>query len=233
MQAGLVTVGDELLSGETVNDNAAWLGRQLTDSGVEVARVTVVPDAVADIAAVVNRHHAAHDAVIVTGGLGPTHDDVTVEGVAAAFGRSVAVHDDARAWLEDDGGYHREDLAPGTAKLPQDARFLPNAGGVAPCFVLENCYVLPGVPDEMRATFELVAEEFSGERQHVVVVEADEPESALLDRIREIRDRFEVSVGSYPGETVSLRLAGGEDTEVEAAAAWLREHVDTAPADGP
>lgn len=227
MRVGLVTVGDELLAGETVNANAAWLGRRLTDRGVDVVRVTVVPDEVGDIAAVVNEHHARFDAVVVTGGLGPTHDDVTVQGVAAAFGRPVRTHEDALAWLEDDVGYHRDDLAEGTADLPKGARFLPNPEGVAPGFVVGNCYVLPGVPEEMRATFELVAEEFAGEARHVAVVEADEPESALLDRIETVRDRFDVSVGSYPGDTVSLRLAGRDEGEVTAAAEWLADSVET------
>jgi len=228
MRVGLVTVGDELLAGDTVNDNAAWLGRRLTDRGVDVARVTVVPDEVGDIAAVVNQNHAAFDAVIVTGGLGPTHDDVTVQGVAAAFGRPVRTHEAALAWLENEAGYHRDDLAAGTADLPKGARFLPNPEGVAPGFVVGNCYVLQGVPTEMRAAFGLVAEEFAGETRHVAIVEAVEPESALIDRIETLRDRFDVSVGSYPGETVSLRLAGRDQSEVEAAESWLTEHVETA-----
>jgi molybdenum cofactor synthesis domain-containing protein len=228
MRVGIVTVGDELLTGDTVNHNAAWLGRRLADRGVDVERVTVVPDERGDIAAVVNENHAAFDAVIVTGGLGPTHDDVTVEGVAAAFGQPVEVHDDALAWLED-GGYHREDLAEGTAHLPRNARLLPNPEGVAPGFVIDNCYVLPGVPDEMHATFELVADEFAGEPRHVVVVEVDEPESALLERVADLRERFDVSVGSYPGETVSLRLTGGDEAEVAAATEWLRERARTVP----
>lgn len=229
MRVGIVTVGDELLAGETVNDNAAWLGRRLTERGVDVARVTVVPDEVGDIAAVVNENHATSDAVIVTGGLGPTHDDVTVQGVAAAFGRPVRTHEDALAWLEDEGGYHRDDLAEGTADLPKDVRFLPNPEGVAPGFVVGNCYVLPGVPAEMRGVFEHVADSFAGETRHVAVVEAAEAESALLDRVAELRERFDVSVGSYPGETVRLRLTGGDESEVAEAAAWLRERVDATP----
>jgi len=86
MRVALVSVGDELLTGDTVNTNAAWLGRELSDRGVAVERTTVVPDRTADIARVVNEYHAEYDAVVVTGGLGPTHDDVTIEGVAAAFG---------------------------------------------------------------------------------------------------------------------------------------------------
>ncbi|MFW6000537.1 MAG: molybdopterin-binding protein, partial [Halorubrum sp.] len=86
MNAAVVTVGDELLDGDTENTNATWLCDRLDARGVTVRRVTVVPDEVSQIARVVNEYHAEYDAVIVTGGLGPTHDDVTMEGVAAAFG---------------------------------------------------------------------------------------------------------------------------------------------------
>ena len=226
MRVAVVTVGDELLVGETVNTNAAWLGQQLRDRGVTVERMTVVPDRTADIARVVNEYHAEYDAVIVTGGLGPTHDDVTIEGVAAAFGRDVAESAEAMEWLAEHGGYSREDLAAGTGEVPDGSRPLPNHEGVAPGCVVENCYVLPGVPDEMKRMFAEVADEFAGERRHVVTVDAAEPESALLDRMETLRSLFPVKVGSYPGEYVTIRLAGTDAEAVEEAAAWLRERVD-------
>jgi molybdenum cofactor synthesis domain-containing protein len=225
MNVTLVTVGDELLSGNTVNTNAAWLGQRLHERGVRVERVTTVPDRAADIARVVNEYRAEYDGVIVTGGLGPTHDDLTMEAVAAALGREVERNKAVIEWLEANGGYAREDLAQGTADLPVGARPLHNTAGVAPGCVVDDVYVLPGVPSEMEAMFESVAEEFVGEVQHVAVVEATEPESALVGRVEELRERFDVKVGSYPGEFVRLRLEGEED-EVERAAAWLYERVE-------
>jgi molybdenum cofactor synthesis domain-containing protein len=225
MEVALVTVGDELLSGDTVNTNGAWLGRRLHERGVTVERSTTVPDRVADIARVVNEYRAEYDAVIVTGGLGPTHDDLTMEAVGAALGRPVEEDEAVLAWLEEHGGYARADLADGTADLPKGARPLHNTVGVAPGCVVEDVYVLPGVPSEMEAMFEAVADEFAGDVQHVVVVPAAEPESALLDRFEELRERFDVKVGSYPGEFVRVRLEG-EEEEVERAAAWLRERVE-------
>ncbi|MFB6083906.1 MAG: competence/damage-inducible protein A [Halorientalis sp.] len=227
MRVALVTVGDELLAGDTVNTNAAWLGERLTERGATVERVTVVPDRIGDIARVVNEYRAEYDAVVVTGGLGPTHDDVTMDGVAAAFGREVTRSDEALAWLEEEGGYTREDLAEGTADLPAGAEPLPNREGVAPGCVVGNVYVLPGVPDEMKAMFEAVADRFGGQRRHVETVEADEPESALLTRVRDVRERFDVKVGSYPGETVRIKLESTDENEVREAAAWLGERVES------
>jgi len=228
MRVALVCVGDELLAGDTVNTNAAWLGRKLGDRGVDVERVTVVPDRVADIARVVNEFRAAYDAVIVTGGLGPTHDDLTMEGVAAAVGSEVREDAEALRWLEKEGGYTRDDLAEGTADIPVAAEMLPNPEGVAPGCVVENIYVLPGVPDEMKAMFELVADDFAGQQRYVETVDVDEPESALIDRFGTLRERFDVDVGSYPGETVRVKIYGTDRKAVADATVWLRERVELA-----
>ena len=226
MHVALVTVGDELLAGRTTNTNASWLCDRLSERGVTVERITTVPDRVGDIARLVNEYRAAYDAVIVTGGLGPTHDDVTMEGVAAALGRDLEDHDAALAWLEEDG-YSREDLTEGTTELPAGARALHNEAGVAPGAVLDGVYVLPGVPQEMRTMFESIAQEFAGERTYREEVVADEPESALLDRIAQLRETFDVSVGSYPGESVRITIESTDEETATAAAAWLRERVDS------
>jgi molybdenum cofactor synthesis domain-containing protein len=227
MRVAVVTVGDELLAGDTTNTNAAWLGRRLTERGVDVERVTVVPDRVTDIARVVNEYHAEFDAVLVTGGLGPTHDDVTMAGVAAAFGRDLAPSEAVVERLVEEGGYARADLVDGTAEIPRGARPLHNEVGVAPGCVIGSVYVLPGVPAEMEALFATVADEFDGDVVHVEVVEADEPESALLDRLRDVREEYGVTVGSYPGETVRLKVQHVDPTTAERAAEWLRERVQS------
>ena len=225
MRVAVVTVGDELLAGDTVNTNATWLCERLTDRGVQVERVTTVPDRVADIARVVNEYRAEYDAVVVTGGLGPTHDDVTMEAVAAAVGRPVEQHDEALEWLTTHGGYQAADLVEGTTHLPKDARMLPNREGVAPGAVVESVYVLPGVPDEMKARFDEVAGEFAGEPTYTATVETPDPESSLIPVMEEVQERFAVTVGSYPGNSVRLKLSGKREAEVEAAAGWLAERV--------
>jgi molybdopterin-biosynthesis enzyme MoeA-like protein len=175
---------------------------------------------------VVNEYRAEYDAVVVTGGVGPTHDDVTMEGVATALGRDLVSSDDAREWLERDG-YADTDLVEGTTHLPEGARMLENPEGVAPGAAVEGVYVLPGVPAEMQAMFASVEAEFEGDPRHVVEVETTEPESALIDRLREVRERFEVTVGSYPGETVRLKVVATDPDTAATAADWLRERVDT------
>ncbi|GAA0467874.1 molybdopterin-binding protein [Halococcus dombrowskii] len=225
MRVALVSVGDELLAGDTVNTNASWLGTRLTERGADVERAVVVPDDIDEIADTIASLHDRYDAVLVTGGLGPTHDDMTMDAVARAFDRELTESDEAVEWLEAHGGYERDDLATGTTDLPSGARVLHNEEGVAPGCVVDGVYVFPGVPDEMKAMFESVAEEFTGTVEAVEFVYADEPESALLDRIEGVRERFDVSVGSYPGEHVRLKVQSASQEEVTAAADWLAEHV--------
>ena len=225
MRVALVTVGDEILAGDTMNTNATWLGEQLTDQGVTVERMTTIPDRVGEIAKVVNEYRAAYDAVVVTGGLGPTHDDLTMEAVAAAFGTELTPDEAAREWLRGQG-YTEDDVAPGTTHLPERGELLPNPAGVAPGCVVGTVYVLPGVPGEMKAMFEQVRDQFGGDASHVETVETSEPEKQLLDRIAGVRETFDVTLGSYPGETVTLKIQGGDPEEVAAAVDWLRERVD-------
>ena len=227
MRVALVTVGDEILSGDTVNTNAAWIGEQLTERGVTVERVFVIPDRVADIARVVNEARAEYDAVIVTGGLGPTHDDLTMEGIAAAVGVPVEEHEEAVQWIEEHSDYSHADLTTGTAHLPKGARMLPNEVGVAPGAEIEDIYVLPGVPDEMHAMFDRIADEFDGDPYFTGTVAAGEPESALIDRFEELRERFDVKVGSYPGDYVRVKIEGTDEATVQNAVEWLRERVQS------
>lgn len=227
MHVALVNVGDEILAGDTTNTNATWLCERLDERGVDVERITVVPDRVDEIARVVNEYRAEYDAVIVTGGLGPTHDDMTMEAVAAAYGRGVEPNNEALEWIVEQGGYAREDLTEGTSHIPAGARPLHNQVGVAPgCVVDDEMYVLPGVPAEMKGMFESIAAEFVGENRYAETVPIDEPESALLDRIEALRERFDVGVGVYPGEYVRIKLTGSDAAAVESAAGWLRERVD-------
>ena len=226
MRVALVTVGDELLAGDTVNTNAAWLARQLTDRGVSVERVTAVPDRITDISRVVSEYRAEYDAVLVTGGIGPTHDDVTMDAVAAAVGQPMEVSEAALEYIETHRGYSREDLTAGTVEIPAAGTFIPNPEGVAPGCHVENIYVLPGVPEEMRGMFGEIAEQFSGTITYTETVTADEPESALLDRIEDLRERFDVTVGVYPGDHVRVKITSPDSETVEAAIAWLAERID-------
>ena len=228
MEVGILTIGDELLSGDTVNTNAAWLGRQLSDKGVDVSEVVLVSDSVDHIAPTINDYRTRFDAVIVTGGLGPTHDDLTIEAVARAFDRQLVKDASVIEWLEQERGYEASNLTPNTALIPEGSIPLHNAEGVAPGIHVENVYVLPGVPAEMKSMFADIADNFEGTDRFTGSLLIDEPESQLVDRINQLRGQFDVDVGSYPGINVRIRVIGEDQEEVTGAIEWLRGRVKEA-----
>jgi len=242
MEVALVTVGDELLAGDTENTNASWLGRQLTDAGATVTRVLTVPDEESVIADAVARYHDAFDAVIVTGGIGGTPDDVTKAGVAQAFGRSLVVPDDVRAHLEAKAAQFAEDN-PETvdrydmdldldawASVPAGGQALLTDESFAAGCVVEGVYVFPGIPTELQAMFETVADEFDGDRTTETLY-TPAPEGALVSTVTDARERFDVAIGSYPRKDDTpgrLKITGDDPAAVADAAAWLRTRIETA-----
>jgi molybdenum cofactor synthesis domain-containing protein len=239
MQVAILTVGDEVLAGDTENTNATWLASRLTDAGATVARILTLPDDRQLVAETVGAWAEEFDAVVVTGGLGGTHDDVTADAVADAFDRDLAVDDAVRedviatvATYRDENPEevraHDIDLdVDAWAALPAESRPLVNPEGLCPGCVLGNVYAFPGVPAEMRALFEQVADEFGGDVVSRTLY-TPQPEASLLDAVAGVREEFDVTVGSYPAtdERNRLKLSGSDSEAVAAAAAQLRERVE-------
>ena len=236
MQVALITVGDELLSGDTVNTNANWLAAELSERGVAVPRILSIPDDRGEIADRVREYAADFDAVIVTGGIGSTPDDVTMEAVADAFDREMGPTDLTRESVERRLSAIRErvpdrefDVDVETeAAVPAGSRPLVTDAGLAPGCVVENVYVMPGIPDELKATFEAVADEFAGDRRSRFLYTV-EPESNIVPALREAMERFDVAVGCYPdreAEHNRLKVTATDDDALADAAAWLLSNVD-------
>lgn len=247
MDVAIVTVGDELLAGESKDTNGPWLARRLTEQGVSVRRSLSLPDDRGIIAEYVRSWSEQFDAVILTGGLGGTPDDITMDAVADGFDRDLIVDPTARAHIEEKARAFREenpDVAASHdfdvdydawASIPERARPLRNNPGWATGCVIENVYVFPGVPEEMRSMFEQVADEFGGDVTSETVF-TSEPEGALTDRLTAVGRRFDVTVGSYPtprGTPGRVKLTGTNPEEVTAAARWLSERVELADTSPP
>ncbi|WP_424001803.1 competence/damage-inducible protein A [Haloarcula salina] len=241
MNVALVTVGDELLAGDTENTNASWLGRRLTTAGATVARVLTVPDDEAVIADAVARYRDAFDAVIVTGGIGGTPDDVTKAGVAQAFDRDLVVPDSVRAHLEAKAErfaadnpevvdrYDMDLDLDAWASVPEGGQPLLTDESFAAGCVVDGVYVMPGIPEELKAMYETVADDFDGDRT-TETLHTPAPEGALVGRVTEARERFGVAVGSYPRKADApgrVKVTGEDAAAVTEAAAWLRERIET------
>lgn len=245
MDVAILTVGDELLAGDIENTNATWLSRHLSARGASVRRVLVVPDEHDTIADYVREWRAAYDAVIVTGGLGGTHDDVTMDAVADAVGADLHVPAEAREAVERAARAYRDanpeeaerfelDLdVEAWATVPVGALVVPNDPGLSPGAKVEATesegavYVFPGVPDEVHAMFDHVAEDFGGSVVSKVTY-TSAPEGALGPDLEAVRDAHDVAVGSYPsGEGPNrLKVTGEDEAAVERALADLESRVE-------
>jgi nicotinamide-nucleotide amidase len=230
--ASILTIGNELVSGDVPNTNAAWLAKRLAPLGVETRLIAAVPDEIETIAELVRREAPRVDFFIATGGLGGTPDDLTREALAHTFDvpqEEVAeLAADLRARFARDPEY-----AARWALLPRGARPILNPLGGAPGFVLENVYVLPGLPSEMEAMFDSVAEEFRGgspigawRRTYST------RESVIAPALVEVGERWPgVLVGSYPtfgvdGPNVEVVVKSSDAEELAAASAWLARAIE-------
>jgi len=199
--ASLLIIGNEILSGRTQDANLAHIAKELNELGIRMREVRVVPDDEAEIVEALNALRASYDYVFTTGGIGPTHDDITSACVAKAFGLPFGRHPEAERRLR--AYYPPEKLNEARLKMaetPQGAELIDNPVSVAPGFRVENVYVLPGVPSIMRAMFEGLRPSLRGGepvRSRTVTVYA--PEGEVARPLAEVHDRHpDVEIGSYP-----------------------------------
>jgi molybdenum cofactor synthesis domain-containing protein len=224
--AAILTIGNEIVSGDTENTNASWLARRFEELGVRVVLSAAVPDELDRIVDFVRRERAGVDHLIVTGGLGGTPDDITREALAASFDVPQEVIPevaaDLRARFRGDPDYVTR-----WAALPRGAEPLENPLGGAPGFHVGNAYVLPGLPSEMEAMYELIEAELAGtapiaswRRTYATT------ESRIARVLVELEARHpHVRVGSYPafgpeGSTVEVVLKSADPADLAAASAW-------------
>ncbi|MDF2621489.1 MAG: molybdopterin binding domain protein [Xanthobacteraceae bacterium] len=199
--AAILVIGDEILSGRTKDRNIGYIAEYLTAIGIDVREVRIVPDVEEEIVGAVNALRARHTYLFTTGGIGPTHDDITADCVAKAFGVSIDVDPRARAMLLE---YIKpEDLNEARlrmARIPAGAELVPNPVSKAPGFWIGNVIVMAGVPTIMQAMLDQVAPKLNtGVRMLSETVRADAREGDVGGPLGEIARRHpEVSIGSYP-----------------------------------
>jgi molybdenum cofactor synthesis domain-containing protein len=201
--AALAVIGDEILSGRTQDRNVAQVATWLNDQGIRLAEVRIVPDDSRRIAETVNELRARHDYLFTTGGIGPTHDDITVDAIAAAFGVPVVVHPEARAVLKEyyrdrPGGLNEARLR--MARVPEGAELIFNPSTAAPGVKIGNVYILAGVPNIAASMLQALAGRLAGGRPMVsVTVGARAAESEVAQLLRETEEAHPgVAIGSYP-----------------------------------
>lgn len=200
--AALVIIGDEILSGRTQDRNIAQIAAWLNVQGIRLSEVRVVPDVEERIVEAINALRARNDYLFTTGGIGPTHDDITVDAVARALGRPVIIHPEARAILEryyeTRGGLNEGRLR--MARVPEGAELIINRVSGAPGIRLENLFLLAGVPHITAGMLDGLTGQLEGGRPLVsVTIGGMVPESEVAELLHETeRMNDGVAIGSYP-----------------------------------
>jgi molybdenum cofactor synthesis domain-containing protein len=233
--AGIVIIGDEILSGKFVEENAAFLIGELRVLGVDLRRITVVPDILDDIAATVTHAADRYDHVFTSGGVGPTHDDITMAAIALGFGTTVVRHPELEAKVR---GYWKDQLADANlrlAEVPQGAVLVYGATDVWPVVSYRNVYILPGVPALFRRKFVDIRDRFRAEPVIAARLYLDIEEGELAPHLSAVVATYaSVRIGSYPRFSerdfrVMATLEGPDAAEVvaafEALALRLSTHV--------
>lgn len=230
--AAMLVIGDEILSGRTRDANMHQLAQELTKAGIDLKEVRVVSDDPDAIQGAVRDLSKAYDQVFTSGGIGPTHDDITADNVALAFDTPIDVRDDARALLQahyDRQGVEFNEARMRMARIPDGATLIENPISVAPGFTIQNVHVMAGVPNIFQAMVASVLPGLTGgEPLTSLTVRLDRPEGEVAAGLSDIaRNHPDVTVGSYPfysggnyGTNIVIR--GRPASAVDAAMAQLR-----------
>jgi molybdenum cofactor synthesis domain-containing protein len=229
--AAMLVIGDEILSGRTRDANMHYLAGELTRTGIDLREVRVISDDPDAIVAGVRALSAAHDVVFTSGGIGPTHDDITAENVARAFDRPISVRDDARAILVAHYAAREQELNEARlrmARIPDGATLIDNPISAAPGFTIENVHVMAGVPSIFQAMLASVLPTITGGAPVLSqTLEVRRGEGDIAGPLTDLAARYpDLSFGSYPfmrdgchGANVVVR--GQDGARVDAAMAEL------------
>lgn len=231
--AAMLVIGDEILSGRTRDSNMHYLAGELTKAGIDLREVRVVSDDAEAIETAVRALAITYDTVFTSGGIGPTHDDITADCIARAFGRAIGVRDDARAILEahyQRSGQELNEARLRMARIPEGATLIENPVSAAPGFSLENVHVMAGVPAVFQAMIASVLPTLTGGAplmsQSLRIMRG---EGEIAGPLRTIAEDFpDLSIGSYPFQSdgvfgAQIVIRGSDGARVDAAMKRLCE----------
>ncbi|MBT9384116.1 competence/damage-inducible protein A [Pseudooceanicola sp. CBS1P-1] len=201
--AAMLVIGDEILSGRTRDANMYHLAGELTKVGIDLKEVRVVSDDAAAIIAAVTALSGAYDEVFTSGGIGPTHDDITADCVAQAFGRGIDIRDDARTLLSDHWNARGVEITEARlrmARIPEGATLIDNPVSIAPGFTVENVHVMAGVPSVFEAMVASTLPKLTGGQPLLSQsLRIDRGEGEIAGPLRKLAEEYtDLSIGSYP-----------------------------------
>jgi molybdenum cofactor synthesis domain-containing protein len=235
VSACVLVIGNEILSGRTQDANLSFLAQGLNEAGIRLREARVIPDDAQTIISTVNEVRGKFDYVFTTGGIGPTHDDITAPSIAQAFGVPLILHPEAKRILESHyppGGLNEARLR--MAQVPEGAVLLPNPISRAPGFRIDNVFVLPGVPQIMQAIFNELKHRLKGGAKVLSrSVSCALAEGAIAKDLGALQERYgDLEIGSYPyfrrsDFGVTLVVRGTDRERIAAAVAELNTLIRT------
>ena len=230
--AAMLVIGDEILSGRTRDANMYHLATQLTDQGIDLKEVRVVSDDPEAIVSATRALSAAHTHVFTSGGIGPTHDDITADCIAAVFGVSIGVRDDARAILKahyDTNGQELNEARLRMARIPDGAHLIDNPVSKAPGFTLLNVHVMAGVPSIFQAMLASILPSLTGGKPLLsVTYRVDRGEGDIATPLGVLANAFpELSIGCYPFQKdglfgANIVMRGTDESQLQNAMIALK-----------
>lgn len=202
--AAIIVIGNEILSGRTQDQNVQFIARRLGEAGISLSEVRIVPDTYNSIITTTKELSASYDYVFTTGGIGPTHDDITTSAIAQAFDTELELNlvalnimlEFAHKMGKTEVSYTNKKMA----YIPKGTRLIHNPISGAPGFIIKNVYVLPGIPDIMQAMFDLILPKLEhGPHIKSLTIDLNIGESIVAHHLEEIQNQhLDISIGSYP-----------------------------------
>jgi molybdenum cofactor synthesis domain-containing protein len=227
VSAGIIVIGNEILSGKVTDTNAPFLTRELRALGVDLKRILTIPDELDEIAGAVREFGPRFDIVFTSGGVGPTHDDLTMAGIALGLGRRVIRHPIIESRLREFYKEHVNEARLKMAEVPEGAELLVDGRLGFPTVKCDNFYILPGIPELFQQKFETLKERFAATPYTLRVVYTREGEGAIAEHLNATLTKFpDLLLGSYPKMghpeyAVKLTLESKDPAYVEGALGHL------------
>jgi FAD synthetase len=229
--AGLLVIGNEILSGKVVDSNSPYLASELRALGVDLERILTIPDDLEVIAEETRKMSDAYDFVFTSGGIGPTHDDITMDGVALAFGREMVLNQGLCERIERAQGKPVNESQKKMAMIPADSRLIDAGDLWFPVVIVGNVHIFPGIPELLRKKFASIRDRFSGDPFHLKEVYVTRHESDIAQWLHDLLGEFpQLMLGSYPrmreqDYRVLLTLESRDAEYLERALASLLERL--------
>jgi len=230
--AAIVVIGDEILSGQIEDCNSFYFTKELRELGVTVKYMAIIPDDIEEIAETVR--HVAHkyDFVFTSGGIGPTHDDVTIEGIARAFAVKIETDSKLEAMIREKFTDRSVASALKMAQVPEGSRLVWENGLTFPLIEFRNVFIFPGIPEYLQTKFQAIKERFREQPFHLRKLFVRMMESDIAPLLEETLEKYSgVKIGSYPkierdGHKIKITIESKDAGEVNKALDYIRSHVD-------